>query len=348
MAVLSDTELAKTIRQGELASVYLLYGKETYQLQKHLSAIIRKTVGKQSSCFNLQQFDGNRVTAAEIIDAAEAYPVMAEKKCVTVGNLELEKLAEKDFTALKELVKDPPPDTVLVFYYTDEVDFKKASKPKSFLGLIEKSGSVTEFKFLSQTQLEKVLLETAAKSGCKLSPYLACYLIDRCGDSLSVLLTEMEKLCCFVGEGEITKENVDMLTVKTVEASAFDLAKAILKREYERSFHILSELLYQRLEPLAIMGALNMSFSDLYKASVAKAGQIPVATVIKDFNYKGRDFRIKNAFRDVSAVSVEQLRQCIAILSEADLKLKSSRTDPRTIMETVIAKMITVKEARAR
>ena len=134
---------------------------------------------------------------------------------------------------------------------------------------------MTEFKFLSQSQLEKVLLDTAAKSGCKLSPYLACYLIDRCGDSLSVLLTEMEKLCCFVGDGEITKENVDMLTAKTVESSAFDLAKAILKREYERSFHILSELLYQRLEPLAIMGALNMSFSDLYKAAMPKQDKFP-------------------------------------------------------------------------
>ena len=42
MAVLSDAELAKSIRQGELSPVYLLYGKETYQLQKHLSALIRK------------------------------------------------------------------------------------------------------------------------------------------------------------------------------------------------------------------------------------------------------------------------------------------------------------------
>ena len=233
MAVLSDAELAKSIRQGEFSPVYLLYGKETYQLQKHLSALIRKSVGKQSSCFNLQQFDGNRVTVSEIIDAAEAYPVMADKKCVTVSSLDLDKLPEKDFLALKELVKDPPPDTVLIFHYTgNEIDPKKSNRQKSFLGLVEKSGTVTEFKFLSQSQLEKVLLDTAAKSGCKLSPYLACYLIDRCGDSLSVLLTEMEKLCCFVGSGEITKENVDMLTVKTIEASAFDLAKAILKREY--------------------------------------------------------------------------------------------------------------------
>ena len=35
-------------------------------------------------------------------------------------------------------------------------------------------------------------------------------------------------------------------------------------------------------------------------------------------------------------------------VEEADLKLKSSRTDDRTIMEMVIAKMITVKEARIR
>ncbi len=90
MAVLSDAELAKSIRQGELSPVYLLYGKETYQLQKHLSALIRKTVGKQSSCFNLQQFDGARVTVAEIIDAAPRLIRLWQKKCVTVSSLDLE------------------------------------------------------------------------------------------------------------------------------------------------------------------------------------------------------------------------------------------------------------------
>lgn len=345
MAVLNEAALSKSLREDTLSPVYFLYGKETYRMDKCVSAIIKKAVGKQSSCFNLRQFDGTQASVSEIVEAAEAYPVMADRKCVTVNNLNIEGLAEKDYNLLKELVKDPPETTVLVFLHSAlEINLKKSAKYKTFSGLIEKSGTVTEFGYLSQSQLEKVLLDTAAKNGCQLSPYLACYLIDKCGDSLSVLLTELEKLCCYTGEGEITREAVDLLAAESVESSAFDLSKAILKREYSRSFHILDELFYQRLEPLAIMGALNMSFSDLYKAAIAKAEQIPVSTVISDFAYKGRDFRIKNAFRDVSAFSLPQIRQCLAILSEADRKLKSSRTDGQTLLELVIAKMIAVKE----
>lgn len=347
MAYLTNTELSRSLRGGELFPIYFLYGKEMHQMEKCLSVIIKKTVGKTDSCFNFRQFDGTKDAVSDIVDAAEAYPVMAERKCVVVSNLNIESLNEKDYSLLKELVSDPPPATVLVFVHRGmEINPKKSNKYKTLLGLIEKTGVVTEFPFLSQSQLEKVLLDTAAKSGCQLSPYLACYLIDRCGDSLSVLLTELEKLCCYTGEGEITKEAVDLLAVKSVESSAFDLSKAILKREYSRSFRILDELFAQRLEPLAIMGALNMAFSDLYKAAVSRAEQIPAATVISDFNYKGRDFRLKNALRDVSAFSLTQIRACIAILSETDLLLKSSKTEDRVLLEMVIAKMIAVKEGK--
>lgn len=345
MAILSNAEISKSLRQGELSPVYFLYGKESWQMDRCLNAIIKKAVGKKSSCFNLQQFDGNAVNPAEILDAAEAYPVMASKKCVTVSNLNIEKLADKDYNLLKELVKDPPETTVLIFYYNGiEVNPKKSNKYKTFLGLIEKSGTVTEFQHLTQAQLEKVLTDTAMKQSCTFSPYLACYLIDRCGDSLFTLLNEVDKLCCFTGEGnEITKEAIDALTAKSTEASAFDLSKAILKREYNRAMHILSNLFEERLEPLAIMGALNLSFLAIYKAAVARTEQIPMNTVITDFGYKGREFQIKNAFRDCTSFSIRQIRECISILSETDRSLKSTRTDQKTLLELALAKMMMIQ-----
>ncbi len=345
MAVLSNAELSKSLRQGELFPVYFLYGEETWQMEKCLAAIIKKTVGRDSSCFNLQQFDGSRASIAEILDAAEAYPVMANKKCVTVGDLNIEKLADKDYNLLKELIKDPPETTVLVLYHFSlEINPKKSNKYKTLIGLIEKSGCVGNFDFLTHAQLEKLLVETAAKSGCTLSGYLAGYLIDRCGDSLAVLMTEIEKLCCFTDDGgEISKEAVDALTAKSMDASAFDLSKAILKQEYGRAFHILSELFDQQLEPLAILGALNVSFAAIYKSAAARTEQVQMSTVIADFGYKGREFQIRNAFRDCSSFSIRQIRQCIAILAEADRKLKSSRIDQQTLLEFTLTQMMALK-----
>ncbi len=344
MAVLTDTEISKQLRQGTLSPVYFLYGKETRQIEQCCNAIIKKAVGKEGSCFNLQQFDGNDADPAQIIDAAEAYPLMAPLKCVTVSNLNLEKLGEKDYALLKELVQDPPQTTVLVFYYnTIEINPKKSNKYKTFMGLIEKSGTVVDFPHLSEAQLGKMLIDAALKQGCTLSSYLAYYLVDRCGDSLTTLMTEIEKLCCYTGNGnEITKEAIDALTAKSTESSAFDLSKAVLKREYKRAFQILSELFDSHLEPLAVMGALNISFSAIYKATVARIEQVPMNTVIADFGYKGREFQIKNAFRDCSAFSIAQIRNCIAVLSETDLKLKSTRTDQQTLLELALTKMMMI------
>lgn len=44
MAVLSNAELSKSLRQGELFPVYFLYGEETWQMEKCLAQLLKKNV----------------------------------------------------------------------------------------------------------------------------------------------------------------------------------------------------------------------------------------------------------------------------------------------------------------
>lgn len=345
MPELTDVALMKNIRQGQIDPVYFFYGKELLLLQKALSALIKKVVSPGMESFNLQKFDSDKTTVEEIENAAEALPVMAQRKCVVVQNLNVEKLAAAQSDKLKALLKDPPPATVLVFVITAFEVNPKNAKVKAFSTAVSKMGSVVDFSLKDKSTLVKALCEHAAKRGASLSPANASRLIERCGQSLTSLYNEVDKLCDFAGEGsEITAAHIDQSVVQTVDSSAFDLAKAVLRGQSDRALSLLGELFYQKIEPVVILGALNMSMIDLYRAKTAAAAGKKSPEILADFGYKKNvEFRVRNALNDSSKMSMSHLRACIQALYQTDAALKSTGADGRILLEELVVAMLAAR-----
>ena len=87
---ITENELKKQLKAGEFLRVYFLYGEESYLTAHYAAQIAAKAVGDSALAeFNLQKFDGQSCTAEEIEDAAEALPVMADRKCVVVRDFDV-------------------------------------------------------------------------------------------------------------------------------------------------------------------------------------------------------------------------------------------------------------------
>ena len=68
-----------------------------------------------------------------------------------------------------------------------------------------------------------------------------------------------------------------------------------------------------------------------------------LSNVVKEFNYGNRDFAVKNAARDSANMSVETLRACLDVLSDADEKMKSTAINPNIVLEETVAKLLTMR-----
>ncbi len=349
MPLLKDEELFKRIKMGDIKPVYLLYGQEAYFITACVDAIVKKTVAKGNESFNLNRFSGDKLSMNDVEDAVEALPIMLSaiecKKCVVIKDLDIDKLAKNDLEQLMEMVTNPNESTALIIYSTSIVyDMKKSSKLKKLSEQVQKTGAVCEFALKDKPALKRALCATAKKSGLQLEMPTAELIIDRCSQSYEVLLNELDKLISYVSgsnKTEITKLDIDECCIASIDSTSFDLAKAILNKRYERAFMLLDELFYQRVEALSILGALNMCFIDLYRAKTGMATGHSIDEVLTDFNYpKNRLFAVKNAFRDVSGMSIEAIRRGLNALVEADLKLKSSKMEDRIILEYMIGSMI--------
>lgn len=341
MPYIDEKTLSKQIKSKEFSNVYFLFGKELYMLNHYLKSMLKNIVDKSMEGFNFQKFNGDKLNLDDFETAIEALPVMSDKKCVIVNDINFEKMSANDTKKVKEILDTPPPTTIIIFYVTGfEINFKKSPKLKKITDIISKTGDVVEFCPKSITDLTKIIQKTVEKNNCSIDKTVAIILIQRVGNNINDILINLDKICCYVNDREIKKQDVLDLTTQTVESTAFDFSKAILKNNFDLGYKLLNELFYQKIQPIVILGAINTSFIDLYKAKLGMLSGKTYNEVAKEFNYKGREFRIKNAYYEANKFSINHIRKCLQILMESDITLKSSKIDGNIVLEQIVGKMI--------
>lgn len=344
MPFVNDSQLAKSIRAGEISSLYYFYGKDIATLEAYTKKLVSKLVKKEEQDLNLNIFSGKNLDLSQVSDACEALPMFAQRVVVTINDLNAEELKADDINFLFNILKNLPDTTTVIIYATgiDVYNGKKVltGKNKKLCDLSGKIGYACEFSYKTASELVKPITTKVERQGCSISKRCAQYLANQCLCNMLMINNEIDKLCSYAMGNEITNEVIDLLVPKQIDTNAFALAKAVTHFNGNLAMELLSQLYEQQSEGIAILGAISMAFTDLYRARIAINEGISQADVIKDFSYRGRAFAVKNAFRDCRNISVSRLRKCIKILSDTDIKLKTTRVNSKLVLETAITSML--------
>lgn len=348
MAAVIESDLKAAVKMGKLDNLYYFYGKDIAAVENFRKMVVSKAVKKGDETYNLHAFDGKNFDINEFTDACEALPMFAEYVCCTVSDLNAETLNADTLNWLIKFIGDIPDTTVLVFYYTsfDVTDGKKYPTPKNkkLMDAVAKKGSVCNFVYKTPDMLAKDIAAKITKSGSSISKQTAAYLAQVCGCDSMIIGNEIDKLTAYSGSNEITKETVDLLCTLQLDTNAFDLAKAIARRDKALAMKKLNELEAEKVEPVAIMYAITGNMLDLYRAKTALGSGKAPSEAAADFGYSANiKFRIDNAFRDARLFSMGHLRKCMQILTETDVKMKSLKTDNMILLEEAVIQMLSSK-----
>ena len=110
-----------------------------------------------------------------------------------------------------------------------------------------------------------------------------------------------------------------------METTVFLLSNALVRGDYSKAYALLDLLMAQREEPYTILAVLSSAYIDMYRVRAAiEAGETSMAPT-EYGDYRGRDFRLKYAERDVRDLSIEMLRECLSLLLNCDLLPSSFR-----------------------
>lgn len=339
---MTEENLILQLKEKRFLPVYLFYGTETRLLQARTKQTVRQVVGKNPTAFSYSRLEGEQATIDAICNSAITLPVFSAMRLTQVIDPPIESYSKEELSRLVNLFGELPPENLLLFtFISPAFSGKPSAKFKTLLqGVQGAGGGVLLFAEQTKSVIAKTLVARAQRMGASIPTKTAYFLIDRCGKDLTTLIKEVDKLSAYALGREITQEDICHLTVATLESGTFDLSRAILQGNSKRAFVILQELFEQQIEPLLILGALNSSFIDLYRAKCAQMAGQGSDAITGYYPYRGREFRMNNALRDASRFSYAQLRECIRILSDTDKVFKSTGFSERVLLEMTVAKML--------
>ncbi len=339
MALVFEETLKKNIA-ADVSGIYLLFGEDSF-LKKNYAEKIGKKIADTDDIFNYCKFSGD-CDLQDVYDAAMQIPLMSDKKYIELCDYDFEHCSKADFDKLCDLVSESPDTAVLVIRFDSiEIDSKKSTKFKKLASAIEKVGGlVVNLDHRKMPELIKMLVDGAAKRGIKMEPSAAKYLIETAGDDINTLKNELIKLCAFSKGDIITKETVDMVSVKTVEASVYNLSRFILNTDTSAALSCLDELFFMRIEPMIILHTVSSVYVDMFRIYSAKEQGLGIKDVATQFGYKGREFVLEKAAQSLRKFDFKRLNLSLKALTQADKSLKSFGADSRIVLEQLIIRLI--------
>ncbi len=341
MPIVYEEDLRRDIQTKHFSPVYLIFGDDPY-LKNHYKDTLAKKSYDGDPFFNLQNFEGD-CDLQEVFDAVNQFPMMADRKCVVLSDFDFEHASKTDFDRFVELFSNANDTCVLIVCF-DNIDFdaKKGTKEKKILSAVEKvGGKCAEVNHRSITALVKMLSDGAKKRGCNFGEIAARHLIEISGSDLSTLKNELDKLCAYVGSGDISKDIVEQISVKSVDASVYEYVKQIFAGEISTALKMLDDMFFMRIEPMIILSVVASSYVDVYRAHTANIKGATKSDMATDFKYpKNKLFLIDRAVLSLKKFNETKLQLSLESIAEADKSLKSFGADPRTVLEQLTVKLV--------
>lgn len=338
MSVIFETALKNEIKNTQ-RNVYIFVGNDGY-LKKTYVKKISDAYTDEEDIFNFQKFTGE-CDLQDVYDSVLQFPVMSDKKVVILADYDFEKCSKTDYDKLCTIISETPDSCVFILYF-DVLDVvtKKNNKFSKFVTLAEKNnGIAVELNHRTVPELVKMLTAGAQKRGCIFDGAAARYLVETAGDDINTLKNELEKLCFYIKKGEITKDTVDTVCIKTVEANVYNLSKHIVECNMNSALKLLDELFYLKVEPIVIISTISNFYVDMYRAFVGKERGMSVSEITEQFGYFGREFVVRNAINDSKKFSYKKFDLSFDALRAADKSLKSFSGDSRTALEQLAVRL---------
>ncbi len=340
MAVCFENMLKSSLAGGKTLGAYFIFGDDAYLKRQYVDKIINMTVDRED-VFNFVQFTDS-ADLQEVFDAVEQFPMMSDKKCILLADYDFEHASKNDFEKLVEILSGVPDTCVFIVWCNNfEFELKKSSRAKKLIEAAEKSGGMAvQIDHRSVAELKKMLEKGAMKRGTTFEMGASQYLIETCSEDINVLISELEKLCAYAVGQKITKQMIDIVCVKSLDASVYSLSKEIFSLNISGAMKLIDELFFMRIEPTIILHSMFSVFIDAYRVCVGAQAGVGIPAVAKEFGYGNREFVLTRLPASAKRLAAKQFDLCFSAFVEADTALKSFGANTRTIIEELTVRII--------
>ena len=328
-------QLRKDLSAKAPGRLYILYGEETYLRDYYLGQLRDLILSGGMGEFNFHQIPAKEMSPRRLEEALDCLPMMAERTLVQVTDFDLFKAGEKDREDYIKLLSDLPEYVCLVFVY-DLVPYKGDARTK-LAGAIKRSGVVVNFARQETRELVKWVCRRFRALGKEIDANLASELIFLCGDLMTNLIGEIEKIGAYAKGDRITREDVDAVATPQLDTVVFRMTDAIGAGKFDQAAQVLGELYQMQEPPIKIMWSLVRNMRQLYSARLAlEQGKGP--SYVADL-WGLRSFQAEKILTAARRFSLPWCRRAVVRCGEVDLAMKSTGQDGQQLLTGLLLEL---------
>lgn len=323
--------IGKFLKKDSLLPLYFFFGEDTYSIENAARAVESALQPLLSSDFDKEVISGRERSVIEVIDTASAFPFGSEKKLIIVKDFDELKGDKKKFS---QFASNPPAFTTMVITKNGNISNLEA---EPYLTLRNK-GFIFEANELKSGELASWIVKYAAKKNKSISADNAALLVDTVGENRSLIEMQLQKIFAYLGEErEITRETIFNISSALKEFTIFDLQNAIAAGNKTKALETSYNLIDKGKEILFILAMLTKYFTAVAQVPEMERSNLPdneAARAIGTHPYYYKDYKKAAAiYRD------RKLLRIARALFNADLTVKTTSTDPKTIITILLAEI---------
>ena len=333
----ADEKLRKLAAKG--CPVYYFYSSERYLVRQAVTRMAR--ILSQDSDEEATVLDGAAPEIEQLIMAAGTISFFGTRRVVVLPELEPGSYGDKDIDELNSTLASLENAVVVLgsVFELERGKLKVGKRAQKLIAQCKALGYTEELAKPKPFELKVMMIDRAGEQGATLPEGAASALLERCGEDPFLLENEVDKLCALAGYQTITTAMVAEMSTVSLDADVFEMIRMITAKNATGACKKLQTLLRLQQEPIAITAAMIGSYVDLYRVKLGAAKRKNYSTVFKDFGYKGSDYRLKRSAETASHYTLRQLENCMQVLLELDLSLKSQPVDKQTLLETALCRL---------
>ncbi|MCB7514447.1 MAG: DNA polymerase III subunit delta [Clostridiales bacterium] len=314
-------QLKQDLKTGQLRTVYVFHGEETYLREYYLDQLRKKLIPAGFEEFNYHKLEGKALSVQALSDIVEALPMMCEKTLVTVTDFDIFKLNEEQRGQLIALLSDFPDYCCLVVVY-DIIEYKPDKKMKKLYAALNGAAQIVEFKTQGQSDLINWVTRRFKALGKDIDRQSAEHLIFTCGSLMTGLIPEIEKIAAYTRGTKVSVEDINAVADPVIDAMIYDITNEISRRNYDAAADTLGKLLKMQEEPIVILALIGKELRKLYTARIALDGGKDRYWLMDIWNMRS-DYPAKLLLGSAKHFSKEWCRNGIEMCKALDVQMKS-------------------------
>lgn len=317
------------IKNG-IGKCYLIYGNDTFRRKTYEDKLRKKTVDESAQIMNVSVFNDVKTTAGQVIEAAETFPFLSDRRFILVkdcGFLSEGKKNESDLLA--EYVANMSETACILF------SEEKADKRLKLYKAINKVGVCEEVKPFDEKSLIDLISKKLAKNGIKITKSLCAYMVRNSGENVELLSLDTDKLIAYLdGRDKVSAEDIDAICSKTSEVKVFDMVNAMIAGNSERALEIYRNLLNINESPFMVLSLISRQFRIIIKSKSMSENGMPNTDIAKKISVPV--FAVSGALRQANSFSYELLCKALNACIQTDYGIKLGKIEPETGVEMLI------------